>query len=76
MATLIKTRGTTGEQCRCDARCYDAKGPNCDCCCGGKNHGVGLDQAIKNMQDQADEILETYIEAHEGTEVYAQLMLF
>jgi hypothetical protein len=37
---------------------------------------VGLDQAIKNMQDQADEILETYIEAHEGTEVYAQLMLF
>lgn len=23
----------------CDARCTSAKGPNCECSCGGKNHG-------------------------------------
>ena len=25
----------------CDARCIYAKGPNCECSCGGANHGVG-----------------------------------
>lgn len=24
----------------CDARCMGAHGPNCDCSCGGKNHGL------------------------------------
>jgi hypothetical protein len=23
----------------CDARCTSAKGPNCECSCGGANHG-------------------------------------
>ncbi len=23
----------------CDGRCTNARGPNCDCQCGGKNHG-------------------------------------
>src|SRR5688572_14840449 len=27
--------------CACDGRCTHAKGPNCDCSCGGKNHGTG-----------------------------------
>lgn len=26
---------------RCDARCIYAKGPNCECACGGANHGAG-----------------------------------
>jgi len=26
---------------KCDARCMHAKGRNCECSCGGKNHGVG-----------------------------------
>lgn len=26
-------------QCPCDARCTGALGPNCDCQCGGANHG-------------------------------------
>lgn len=26
---------------RCDARCYNAKHPECDCICGGANHGKG-----------------------------------
>ena len=24
---------------KCDARCEGARGPNCDCSCGGANHG-------------------------------------
>lgn len=27
--------------CACDARCTHATGPNCDCRCGGENHGTG-----------------------------------
>lgn len=76
MSTLITTGNRNGEQRRCDARCYDAKGPECDCCCGGRNHGVGLDKAIQNMQDTADVIFKAYQEVHLGTEVHAQLMLF
>jgi hypothetical protein len=26
---------------RCDVRCLYAKGPDCECSCGGKNHGAG-----------------------------------
>lgn len=26
---------------KCDARCRNAKGHNCECSCGGKNHGAG-----------------------------------
>lgn len=26
---------------KCDARCTHAKGGNCECECGGKNHGAG-----------------------------------
>lgn len=33
---MIKGRVT---DCPCDGRCTSAKGPNCDCSCGGKNHG-------------------------------------
>lgn len=25
---------------KCDARCETAKGHNCECSCGGKNHGI------------------------------------
>jgi hypothetical protein len=33
---------------RCDANCHDATTPICTCICGGRNHGVGLKQAIDN----------------------------
>jgi hypothetical protein len=32
-------KGTYSEARVCDARCMGAKGPNCDCQCGGANHG-------------------------------------
>lgn len=55
MATLISTGGALGER-RCDAKCYDAKCLDCDCICGGKNHGCGLEKALKNSVDFFDEI--------------------
>jgi len=33
---------------RCDAGCYDAKGGDCHCICGGANHGVGLRIALED----------------------------
>jgi hypothetical protein len=38
---------------RCDARCYDAKHPDCDCICGGVNHGAGLNRAVDNTRELA-----------------------
>ncbi len=32
----------TVERCPCDARCTFARGPNCECQCGGDNHGQGI----------------------------------
>lgn len=46
MATLIKLMDK-----RCDARCYNSKRTKCKCVCGGKNHGIGLEKAIKNTKD-------------------------
>lgn len=31
----------TGVQPACDGKCIGATGPNCDCKCGGENHGSG-----------------------------------
>lgn len=33
--------GRFSEKHTCDARCLNAIGPNCECSCGGKNHGAG-----------------------------------
>jgi hypothetical protein len=40
--TLIEVRSSEGVVGRCDARCYNAVTPDCDCICGGRNHGKGL----------------------------------
>lgn len=29
-----------GSTSKCDGRCTSAKGQNCDCQCGGQNHGI------------------------------------
>lgn len=33
----------------CDARCTSATGPNCECSCGGKNHGAGHLTVVEEM---------------------------
>jgi hypothetical protein len=30
------------ERCKCNSLCTFAAGPNCDCSCLGKNHGIGM----------------------------------
>ena len=35
-----QVQGHYSEQRKCDARCTGAKGHNCECQCGGKNHGI------------------------------------
>lgn len=60
MATLIAVYNSDGCVGRCDARCYNATSPTCNCICGGKNHGVGQQQAESNVraytQAKLDEI--------------------
>jgi hypothetical protein len=57
----------TSEGCigRCDANCYEAQEPHCDCICGGMNHGAGLAQAIDNTRRHAETMIEKYAGAHE-----------
>lgn len=54
MTTLIAVYDSDGCQGRCDARCYDADNEDCECICGGRNHGVGKQQAIDNTRELAE----------------------
>lgn len=36
---FVRIDGHQVDTIRCDARCEGAKGPNCECSCGGHNHG-------------------------------------
>lgn len=53
MVTLISWSTSGGSKGRCDAKCYEAREPACDCICGGRNHGAGLQRAIENTTQQA-----------------------
>ena len=53
MTTLIAVYNSEGRVGRCDARCYEAAEPDCDCICGGRNHGAGREQAIDNTRELA-----------------------
>lgn len=66
MATLIAVYNSDGCQGRCDARCYMAKHPDCDCICGGKNHGAGLQQARDNTRAMARQWMEEWNKRHPG----------
>jgi len=48
---VLKAFNRERENGRCDKRCYFAKNIRCLCCCGGRNHGVGLNRAIKNSAE-------------------------
>lgn len=38
--TFDHVRGTHNPGVPCDSRCTGARGNNCECSCGGKNHGA------------------------------------
>lgn len=67
MPTLMTVGNSEGER-RCDAKCYNATGGACDCCCGGLNHGVGLKAATANTQDLGERWLE-HAAQHQGCTV-------
>lgn len=82
MATLIAVYNSEGCVGRCDARCYDAQSAECDCICGGRNHGAGRNQAIRNNQGMCAQWLEDFKCRHpelgelEMREEDVQLVLF
>jgi hypothetical protein len=53
MSTLIAIY--TGDGCigRCDAKCYNAWGPECHCVCQGVNHGAGKQEAVASTCELA-----------------------
>ena len=64
MVTLIEFRNGRGVIGRCDAKCYTAQHPDCDCICGGRNHGTGLQRDIENTRELAEGWLERCRAAH------------
>lgn len=37
--TVVAIKGIVNVDKTCDGRCMNATGPNCECSCGGENHG-------------------------------------
>ena len=58
--TLISVYNSDGCVGRCDAHCYEATHPHCDCICGGANHGAGLKTAQDNTREMFDEWIEKF----------------
>jgi hypothetical protein len=58
--TLIAVYTSQGCIGRCDAKCYEAQEPECDCICGGMNHGEGWQQARDNTRLHAEVMIEKY----------------
>lgn len=58
MTTLIAVYNSDGCVGRCDARCYEAAEEECDCICGGRNHGAGQERALGNTRELAESWLE------------------
>jgi len=55
MATLITFQTGDGHKRQCTAKCYCAKGPQCDCICGGMNHGAGPQRAAQNTTNLSED---------------------
>lgn len=67
MTTVLAVYNSDGCVGRCDANCHDAKSAECDCICGGKNHGKGLEQAVENNKELlglTEEDLKRFAESH------------
>lgn len=76
MSTLMSTGNSSGETGRCDAKCYNATTPHCTCCCGGRNHGVGLQKARENIQDYVDDMMKEWEKDHPGEHFIVTNTLF
>ena len=70
MTTLIAAYNSNGCVGRCDAKCYLAQHPECDCICGGKNHGVGLKMATDNTRELAEKWIKDWKLIYPETEKF------
>lgn len=64
MTTLISVYNSDGLVGQCDAKCYNAKEPGCQCVCGGANHGAGQQKAIENTERMSETWIEEYTKAN------------
>ena len=64
MGTLIAVYTSDGCVGRCDAKCYMATQPKCECVCGGLNHGVGLHRAAINTREITFEQIRPWAKEH------------
>lgn len=64
MTTLIAAYNSEGCIGRCDAKCYNAECVECDCICGGANHGKGFQKAMQNTTEMAEKWIEAYKVEH------------
>lgn len=53
-----------------------AKGGPCHCCCGGKNHGIGVEQAAKNISDYCNEMITDWKKTHPEDHFILEPLLF
>lgn len=60
MTTLIAVYNSDGCVGRCDAKCYLASEPDCECICGGVNHGAGLQRARNQTAELARDWVKEY----------------
>ncbi len=58
MTALIAVYAGDGCAGRCDAKCYNAWGPERHCICQGGNPGAGKQEAIDNTRELAESWLE------------------
>jgi predicted RNase H-like HicB family nuclease len=58
--TLIAVYNSDECAGRCEAKCYEAAHSDCDCICGGCNHGADLQKATDNTREMAEIWIERY----------------
>jgi hypothetical protein len=66
--TLITMCNSDGCVGRCDAGCHDATSSDCDCICGGRNHGAGLQRAMENTRELFQGWIKEYELQHQLTD--------
>jgi len=57
VTTVLAVYNSEGCVGRCDAKCHNATTRDCDCICGGANHGGGTQRAIDNTREHAAQLV-------------------
>ena len=61
MASVMSTYFKAGHSIRsCNAICYDATKEECNCICGGINHGKGFEKAHQNVAEAHKTFMEAF----------------